>query len=308
MTTPGSFSVDERTTLYVEHPNRYIFGDPAAPLLVLNDVDEFGCAWVVDEPEGWDAASVDTPMDRRQDGHGGILGESYLLERTLTFSDGLVTAPSTAALHAARDRWRTAVQAALDDYVLYTHVDEPKPWSLWLRPTGRPKFLMDDRSAIFSMVMVAEDPVKFGPTQTYGPARLPTGTGDPGRTYAKSYPYSYGGTDVVAPDVIKVPNGGGDEYGHAIYAVTGPVPQPKVLVSTGETFGLTIDLGELDTLELDTLAGTLQINGVNRPDALAPGSTFPLIPPAGAEVRLRSAIGASNQAASLTVTTAPRTK
>jgi hypothetical protein len=67
---------------------------------------------------------------------------------------------------------------------------------------------------------------------------------------------------------------------------------------------------------VDTINGTSTVNGVNRYDAWAVGSTFPLIPPAdpildtpgGTEVRLRSGTGGTDQAAGLTVTTAPSWK
>jgi hypothetical protein len=303
---------DTRAVLSAEHPNRYVFGDVAAPLLVLNTADAYGCAWLCDTPAGWDAAPINTPVDRRQDGHGGILGESFFEERLLRFADGLVTAPTAAALADARDRWWATVTAALSGYVLYTHADEPGgPWSLWLRPTGTPRFApLDDRAAAFSMDFIADDPLKFGPTAAYGPARLPTGTGDPGRTYAKVYPYSYGGSAARrdALTITNTPAAAGGDWAQAVYTVTGPVPTPRVTLSTGQWFELNATLGALDTAVLDTAAGTVQINGTNRPDTLTYGSVFPLIPPGGCEVRLRSTSGGTDPAAGLTVTTAPRRK
>jgi hypothetical protein len=303
---------DDRAVFTAEHAARYVFGDAAAPLLTLNAADAYGCAWLSDEPEGWDAAPINTPADRRQDGHGAILGESFFTERVLNFADGLVTAPSAAELTAARSRWWNAVTAALSGYVLYTHADETGgPWSLWLRPTGTPKFrALDDRVASFSMQFIADDPLKFGPTTVYGPARLPTGTGDPGRTYPRVYPYSYGGS-AQRRDALVIANtaaAAGGDYAQAVYTITGPVPVPRVILSTGQWFEVNATLGALDVAVLDTAAGTVTINGGNRPDALTYGSVFPLIPPGGCEVRLRSTSGGSDPAAGLTVTTAPRRK
>lgn len=306
-------AADDRAVFTAGHAGRLCFGDPNAPALLLNaGADAYGCMWATDAPDGWDAPTADTPIDRRQGGHGGILGDTYLTERTLTFSDGMVTAPSAEALTAARDRWLAALYADLSGYVLYTALDEPGgPWSLWLRPTGSPKWLAhDDRVAVWSWTWVADDPLKFGPTAVYGPARLPTGTGDPGRTYPRVYPVSYGGTG-VRPDTLVVANtpaSAGGDYAQAVYTINGPVPQPRVTVSSGEVWGLSVDLAAADVAVMDTAAGTVTINGANRPDALAAGSTFPLIPPGGAEVRLRSVTGGTSAVAGLTVTTAPRRK
>jgi hypothetical protein len=311
--TAALYAADDRAYFAAGHAGRLCFGDPAAPALLLNvGADAYGCMWATDTPEGWDAAPVDTPVDRRQGGHGGILADSYLTERTLTFADGMVTAPSAAALTAARDRWLAALYTDLSGYVLFTALDEPGgPWSLWLRPTGAPKWLArDDRVAVWSWTWVADDPIKFGATAVYGPARLPSGTGDPGRTYAKTYPYGYGG-GAARRDALLIANPAaavGGDYAQALYTVTGPVPQPRITVSSGEWFALTADLGPLDTLTVDTAAGAAQVNGANRPDLIAVGATFPLVPPGGAEVRFRSATGGSDPAAALTVTTAPRRK
>jgi len=107
--------------------------------------------------------------------------------------------------------------------------------------------------------------------------------------------------------VMTVPNVG-DVAAHAVYTVTGPVPQPVIRLGTGEFIALTADLGVLDTWTVDTAAGISAVNGVNRYDAFGAGSTFPLIPEGGTEVRLRSLSGGSDPAAGLLVTTAPHWK
>jgi hypothetical protein len=59
-------------------PARYALGDPAAPALVLNAVDAAGCMWVADTPDGWDAAEMTTPVDRKGYGDGGYAGDPTL--------------------------------------------------------------------------------------------------------------------------------------------------------------------------------------------------------------------------------------
>lgn len=310
--------LDDRSTFTVEHDERYAFGDPTAPLLTLNALDADSCVWVADTPEGWDFPEVDTPVDRRQDGHGGYAGEPTYNPRSLSF-EGSVAAPSRQALTAAYRRLMAAVLGSVPNHVRYTHLDEDGAPGLWLLPTGQPKWrAADDRYAEWAFVMVAEDPIKTGPAATVGPVRLPTVGGEGG--------YAMGATGAVMPwtaagaatgaTVVQVRNPG-DEDAHAVYTVTGPVLAPRVQLGNGEYVALAADLGPLDVWTVDTAAGTSTVNGVNRYDAWAAGSVFPLIPgrdpldPAstgGVEVRLRSGNGSTDQAAGLTVTTAPSWK
>jgi hypothetical protein len=154
-------------------------------------------------------------------------------------------------------------------------------------------------------------------TPLYGPIRLPTAQGEGG------YPMGATGalmpwTSAAGPAALTVAavRNQGDEPAHAVYRVTGPVPRPRIVLGTGEFVALDADLGALDTWTVDTTTGTSTVNGVNRYDAWAAGSTFPLIPASdpvagtsgGTEVRLRSGAGGTDQAAGLTVTTAPSWK
>lgn len=313
--------LDDRTEFLVEHDERYAFGDPADPILTLNALDAASCAWVVERPGGWDFPTVETPVDRRQDGHGGYAGEPTYNPRTLSF-EGSVAAPTRQALRGAHRRLLTALLGSVPSYVRYTHLDDDGAPGLWLLPTGEPKWrALDDRYAEFAFVMVADDPIKTGTAATYGPVRLPALGGEGG--------YPIGATGMIAPytatggtlgvTVTQVPNAG-DEAAHAVYTVTGPVPRPRIQLGNGQYVALTVDLATGDTWRLDTAAGTSTVNGVNRFDAWGAGSVFPLIPGGtadpvtgqitggGVEVRLRSATGGTDQTAALTVLTAPSWK
>jgi hypothetical protein len=166
--------LDDRTTFTVEHDERYALGDPSNPLLVLNALDGDSCVWVADTPDGWEFPEVETPIDRRQDGHGGYAGEPTYNPRTLTVR-GFRRRPHPEALRAAYSRLMAAVLGSVPSYVRYTHLDEPGAPGLWVLPTGKPKWrATDDRYAEFSFVLVADDPIKTGTAATYGPVRLPT--------------------------------------------------------------------------------------------------------------------------------------
>lgn len=301
-------AANDRGYLSVEHAGRYALGPPAAPLVTFNAVDAAGVMWFCEEPQGWDSPSVVTPMDRKQYGHGAYPGEGFFEERTLTFA-GAFTAPTNAAAHAARKQLRSAILGDLVNGVTYTHLDDTPARSMILVPSGEPHLpFVDDRLVTFAFTMIAPDPFRYGPSATYGPARLPSAVGNPGRSYPRVYPVKYGALGALATgQPITVPNTG-DVSAEAVYTITGPVPQPYLYTSTGLFVGFSLDLAATDVLTIDTAAGTATVNGVNRLDALMADSTFPLIPPGGFTVRLTSATGGTDQAAGLTVTTSPTWK
>jgi hypothetical protein len=301
-------AADDRAYLSVEHAGRYALGNPAAPAVIFNAADSSGVMWFCEEPAGWDSPSVVTPMDRKQYGHGAYAGEPYFEERTLAFS-GAFAAPSHEAAVAARTRLLGAILGDLVNGTTYTHLDESPARSMYVLPVGTPHVpFVDDRLVTFTFTLIAADPFKYGPSAVYGPARLPSATGNPGRSYPRVYPVRYGALGALATgQPITVPNGG-DTAAEAVYTITGPVPQPYVTFSSGLFFGLALTLAATDVLVVDTAAGTVEVNGVNRQDALMADSTFPLIPSGGIDVRLTSAAGGTDQSAGLTVTTAPTWK
>jgi hypothetical protein len=311
---------DDRATYTQDHDERYALGDPANPLLILNAVDGDGCVWVADEPEGWAFPEVETPIDRRQDGHGGYAGEPTYNPRTLTFA-GSVSAPTRQALRGAYRRLVAAILGSVPAYVRYTQLDDDGAPGLWVLPTGKPNWrALDDRYAEWAFVLVADDPIKTGTANTYGPVRLPTVGGEGGYPMGAAgavQPWTTSG-GTVAVTVAQIPNPG-DQESHAVYRVTGPVPRPRIQLGNGQYAALGVDLAALDVWTVDTAAGTSTVNGVNRYDVWGAGSVFPLIPgsklnpdgtttPGGVEVRLRSGAGGTDQGAGLTVTTAPSWK
>lgn len=303
--------LDDRSYLTVEQDERYVLGPPSAPLLVLNDVDAFDCAWVADEPAGWAAPSVSTPVDRRQGGHGGFRGQPYFEERVLTV-EGTVTAPSRTAMRAARDRLFGTVLGNLGRDLRYTHIDEQPSRGLWVVPaSGQPQWSwVDDRCADFQFLLLAEDPLKTGDPERVGPVHPADTAQEGGREGTRQYAgggRTYGGASTVAVTVAHVPNAG-DEAAHAVYEVLGPISRPIISVGDDEYATVEINLTARDVLRIDTATGEVAVNGGGRYDAWGAGSTFPLIAAGGSEVRLRSATGQRYPDAQLYVTSAPTWK
>lgn len=316
---------DDRADYTAEAPERYTIANEAGEvLLAFNaDADAAGVMWVAEEPEGWAAPEVDLPSDAKGDGHGSFTGEQTYDERVLTVN-GSAEAPTLAAARQARQRLVSVLTSTVrtGGALLWTHLDDEPAKSLWVELRGAPKVRQDGRWVDYSFVIVAGDPLKHGPTATAGPVRLLTSAAEPGRSYTggttaatRGRSYDAGATAAtrarsylggqLALVVAQVPNGG-DEPAHAVYTITGPIPQPIVQLGNGEFVALLLDLGAGDRAVVDTDLGTVEVNGVNRYDAFGPGSTFPLVPPGGVEVRLLSAAGGTSPAAGLTITTAPR--
>lgn len=298
--------LDDRAEFLTEYDERYAFGDPVAPLLVLNAVDGDSCVWVADTPDGWEFPEVSLPIDRRQDGHGGYAGEPTYNDRTLSF-EGSVSAPTREALRGAYRRLIRALLGSVPGYVRYTHLDEDPARGLWVMPTGQPKWrAFDERYAEWAFVVVADDPIKTGAAAPFGPVRIPPPGSEGGYVMGAGMPWTATG-GAAARYVAQVPNVG-DEDSHAVYRVTGPVPRPRIQLGNGQYVQLGADLGALDVWTVDTAAGTSTVNGVNRYDAWGSGSVFPLIPTGGVELRLRSSAGGVDPNAGLTVVTAPSWK
>lgn len=310
-------AADDRAYLSVGQPARYAIGDPASPYLILNAADPSGCLWIADSPDGWDAPTVTLPMDRRQTGDGGYGGTPTYEPRVLTV-DGAVTAPTPVELARAQRRLLGAVLGSAPAFVRYSHLDDAYgAMGLWVQPSGKPKWrALDDRYAEFSFILIAEDPIKTGTLATYGPVRLPSSAGEGGYPMPWTAPVTAAASSVPAAlTVVTVPNAG-DSASQVVYTVTGPVPQPMIVLGTGAYVRLNADLAAGDTWVVDTAAGTFTVNGVNRYDAWGAGSVFPLIPgssyrpdgsitPGGTTAVLRSATGGNDQAAGLIVATAP---
>lgn len=313
---------DDRVDLTEETPQRYVLATEAGvPLLTFGRVDEHGVAWLAEEPGGWDAPEVDLPLDRKPDGHGAYPGEQTYEDRPLAVQ-GSAEAPSIAEAHRARRRLLAALTSTVRDggYLLWTHLDDEPAKSLYVQLDGKPNVAIDGRWIDYAFVLVASDPIKVGGWNTYGPVRLPSTASEPGRSYiagtrtydlgatAETRGRSYPGGGNAAATVVHVPNLG-EEPAPATFTITGPVPHPRITVEAPggtEFVALGFDLGALDVAVIDSDLGIVEVNGVNRYDAFGAGSTFPLIPPGGAEVRLRSATGGTDQAAGLVVGTAPR--
>jgi hypothetical protein len=272
--------VGARSWLLYDPAEPYTFGPPEQPLLTLNTVDEAGCQWWCDLPEGWAAPASVTTMDARQFGDGGYAGHTYYEPRTLSFGateTGVCVAPDT--LTARRAHRRLIAVASSRAEVLFTAPDADGPASVWLRSTGQPKVgWIDPQAFQFAFTMVAEDPLKFDAAEaaTASTTELPATRG--GAVYPWRYNLLYGVSGGSQGAMIITNRG--EEDAQARYLLSGrpldgtpvddttgplePLDFPQVVnATTGAQFTINRQVGPDDVVEVDTRSGTVHLNGVS---------------------------------------------
>lgn len=97
-----------------------------------------------------------------------------------------------------------------------------------------------------------------------------------GRSYPKSYPYSYGATPIVVGTYVIVD---GNRPTPPVFTFSGPLDNPQIInESTGESLIFDISLTIGDTMVVDTKTRTILVNGENRRSSLRSPNWFFLQP------------------------------
>lgn len=115
-----------------------------------------------------------------------------------------------------------------------------------------------------------------------------------GRTYNKTYNYSYGGA--ASGNALVMNNG--TTYYWPVILINGPCINPFIQnVTTGQTMNLSITLGVGDVLTIDMDAKTIVLNGTaSRMNAYVPGSTWWYLVPGTNNILFNAASGTSSSA------------
>lgn len=120
-----------------------------------------------------------------------------------------------------------------------------------------------------------------------------------GRTYPKTYPYTYGAG--TSPALVTVTNDGDISTPWSI-AIPGPCANPTVVdTGTGQRLEIAGTVPEGSTLLLDTATRTVSLDGQPRYQWLTPGSVWWELPPGDSELRFTATsthVGATISAAS----------
>lgn len=228
--------------------------------LVLGDVDRNGCRWSLTGFQGWTGSPASTlQLTQRARGAGATASEPFLTPRHMVL-DGIVVAPTPAALNAS-----------LDD--LNAKVD-PNLFTLGVNESGRVRSCQVQRSgdvltpklnnlmARYSIQVVAKDPVKYGDLISSSTA-LPSTSG--GLVYPVKYPVTYTGTSNSG--VLRVVNTGNTQA-PVWLRIDGPIPAGGwTVTNVGKKQSLTF------AVSLALAAGEFITVDMSRREVLAQGQS-----------------------------------
>ncbi|MFI0736408.1 phage distal tail protein [Streptomyces sp. NPDC021225] len=258
---------------------------------------------------GWeDLPALDSGTVARSDAHGAFPGRLLAQARTITL-DGLIVRAPRATIGA--------VVAALNSGTV--PVEDERPWVAWLddrgpllayaRATRRtvpagPGYRLGTITGA-AMEFQATDPRRYELAERSVSATLPMS--EPGLSWPLVWPLAFGAPGSTG--ALSTANEG-DAETHPVIEFRGPVIRPALTnLATGDVIEYDIPLAAGDLLTVDTLAGTVVLNGTasriytatsrsvpEQTFTLAPGITNLIFraapgstPTASATVRYRSA-------------------
>lgn len=252
----------------------------------LNNVYDDGVQ-VAAEVEGWDSLDAITPLDQVGGRDGALSGPPSFGPRTVTVS-GLLTAPTPAlrgehfqrirSLLVPSGRRTPRVPIVLE---MFDHGAQ-KRLALSVRPSGRqhlrPMFgsQAGGEAGVISLSLVASNPpwkyssglVETTQVGLLNPALLS------GRTYDKTYSFTYGTGSSPGGEIVALNTGDRDAY--PVFYVTGPAPVPIIQnATTGMEFAVNATIPAGVTVTIDSRSGNVSPSNyrlVGRPFTLAPGA------------------------------------
>lgn len=218
---------------------------------------------------GWQNTEYITPIDQVGGRDGGLFGPSSIAPRTLQV-DAMFSAPSAQALHETIEQAR---------YVLGPQTQSgergPVVWEQHDYRTGVRLGLVTRPVGIFEPVPVsghlpgavaarvrfslvaARPPWKY---RAGGVEQASVGLTNPallsGRTYDKSYNYTYGSSANPGGELIAVNTG--NLEADIVFLVRGTVVNPIITnATTGQSFQVLATLSDSDTVTIDSRSGTI---------------------------------------------------
>jgi len=236
-------STDPGVAVGVEISVVYVLTGPDGTRAVFNNPDDRDfVGYITATPSGLDSAEVRESADVLVEGDGGIHGNFYLGRRPWTLEGIVWPEPDQAAVNARIDRLARASHALRGDATL--------AWTasggVDVQVTGRrqqPFRVTDRRPKRFQVAMVSADP----------------------RIYSQIV---HTESAASSPGAMTVTNRG-TTGSPPIITLRGAFVNPSITnVTTGEAISLTLTMVAEDVLVIDTLSGTVLLNGENRYSAV----------------------------------------
>lgn len=232
----------------------------AAPAQGVGAVDEFGCSWACDYPDGWDTVDFKTPVDSLAGVDGGVIAPQSIGVKTINIQ-GTIVAPdrlrarqATARLRAALPRRGRVTFAVTDDDGIRLFVSGAPTGEFKAEPVA-------GCAVLFSFALVCTDPYKRDAVVR----QLSTGLPYAGPVDGMDVPLTLGALVLDASPLI----GGsfrarnfGDAPAKPVITIEGPAFVPLVRnATTGEHIQWNLDLAANGVFVADFATGATTING-----------------------------------------------
>lgn len=260
----------------------------------LSDGSYTACA----EPVGWEGVVYVTPLDEVGGRDGAFSGPQSVGPRVLEIT-ALIVSPTAQALRQRIAQLRRVLgpQGATGrrQPVIWEQYDwaSGRRLALITRPVGTfappvlAGYVPGGLAAQVTFQLVAPNP-PWKYTSGSAAETNQVGLADPaliqGRTYNKTFDYTYGAATSIGGEMVCVNNG--DLQAWPTFTVTGAVDYPIITnVTTGQEFSIVADLQSGDVVTVESRTGV-----VSPAATRILGSPFPLAPGANT-IRWRSASG-----------------
>ncbi|MEU9141992.1 hypothetical protein AB0D33_39675 [Streptomyces sp. NPDC048404] len=254
---------------------------------------------------GWEELpALDSGTVARSDAHGAFPGRLLAQARTITL-DGLIVRAPRATIGAVVAGLNAGTTPVEDERPLVVWLDERGPLLAYARATRRaiPAGLGYRLGTITggAIEWQATDPRRYELAERTVSATLPIS--EAGLSWPLSWPLPFGNPGSTgALSTMNV----GDAETHPLIEFRGPVTRPSLTnLATGDAIEYDMPLAAGDVLTVDTLAGTVVLNGTasriyTATSRSVPEQTFTLAPGI-TNLIFRAAPGSNDPTASATV-------
>lgn len=282
MAAPNALAQFPATTVEKRYRMGPLFEESPGVDFWWNTEHDDGTFTVAEEPSGWEGLEYITPIDQVGGRDGGLLGPSSIAPRVLNVN-AMLSADNGVALRRKID----AIRRILGPQSLHGP-RQPVIWEQYApahgerlamitRPVGGlvPVVAWGGTVATVQFTLTAANPTwKYlsGPYESDS-----VGLVDPGllsgRTYDKTYDYTYGTSVNPGGEMVVVNRGNLDAY--PIFTITGKAYVPIITnVTTGQSFRVSKNLEVGDTVVINSRTGSVTpstVALVGRPFTLTPG-------------------------------------
>jgi hypothetical protein len=246
---------------------------------VYNTRHADGTFTICADPEGVHGLDFVTPIDQAGGRDGGLIGPQSIGPRTVDVK-ALIVAPTPQLLWQKVAAQRTILAAKQPVIFEWYDFGYGLTLALITRPTGKlatttvPSGVPGGLAIGIAYSLVAATPWKY---LSGGGENASVGLVNPalitGRTYDKTYSYTYGSS--ANPGGVMQATNQGDSPAYPVFTITGPVNFPTVTnVTTGQSFQVNAAVAAGSTVVIDSNTGSVSpgnIRLIGRPFTLAPG-------------------------------------